>query len=85
MAAEGGSTRTLTAAKATGKHVWRDASLLVHPSGPIYGTQGGKLFRLDPRTYAVTVLRENGDGLLAMDREGRLYFKETIDLWQYTP
>jgi hypothetical protein len=66
-------------------HVWRDATLVVHPSGQIYGTQGGRLFRLDPKTKQVTVLREKDAGLLAMDRQGRLYFRDRINLWQYAP
>jgi hypothetical protein len=33
----------------------------------------------------MTMLQEKGAQLLAMDRAGRLYFRDTINLWQYTP
>ena len=63
---------------------WRDASLAVHPDGHVYGTAGSRFFRLDPQTLEATTLRR-GVGLLAMDREGRLYFRDLTNLWRYTP
>jgi streptogramin lyase len=65
--------------------VWRDAFLVVHPSGQLYGTVDGRFFRVDPATMRVTLLRESGVSLLAMDRQGRLYFRDSTNLWQYTP
>ena len=65
-------------------NVWRDGFLLRHPSGQMYGTSGGRLFRLDPETKAVEILRNKQAGL-TMDRQGRLYFRDTVNLWQYTP
>lgn len=66
---------------------WRDAFMTLHPrDGQIYGTMGGKLFRLDPRSREVTVLWENGAVLLARDLSGRIYFRsDRTHLWQYTP
>ncbi len=66
-----------------GQFIWRDAAFLIHPSGQIYGTMGDQFFRLDPATKQVTILREKGAGLLAMDRAGRLYFRDTTHLWRY--
>jgi hypothetical protein len=67
------------------RHVWRDAFLLQHPSGQIYGTLGGKFFRLDPATNTASVLRDEPASLLAMDAAGRLYFRDKINLWRYSP
>ena len=50
-----------------------------------FGTAGGRFFRLDPKTKHVTVLRGKEAGLLAMDRQGSLYFRDHINLWKYTP
>ena len=67
------------------KNIWRDAFLIVHPSGQIYGTLDGRFFRLDPASKQMTILRDKDVSLLAMDRAGKLYFRDTINLWQYTP
>jgi sugar lactone lactonase YvrE len=64
---------------------WRDAFLLMHPDGRMYGTMGGRLFRLDLKTREVTVLRDADAVLLAMDGAGRLYFRDRTHLWQFTP
>lgn len=69
----------------TEKHVWRDGVLVLHPSGQFYGTLNHVFFRLDPATRHVTLLRGKEAGLLAMDRQGRLYFRDYVNLWQYTP
>jgi hypothetical protein len=66
-------------------NVWRDAFLVVHPSGIVCGTIDGKLFQIDPKTLGVTVLRDKDVQLLTIDRQGRLYFRDTINLWQFTP
>ena len=67
------------------KNIWRDAFLVVHPSGQVYGVASGQFFRIDPATWHVTILRNHGIELLAMDRGGTLYFHEGINLWQYLP
>jgi sugar lactone lactonase YvrE len=66
------------------EHIWRDAQFVVHPSGQIYGTASTQFFRLDPKTKEMTTLRKDV-GLCAMDRDGRLYFRDRTNLWQYTP
>lgn len=65
--------------------LWQDASMIVHPSGQIYVTLNGRFLQLDPATKKVTVLREKGAELLAVDRAGHMYFRDSANLWQYTP
>jgi len=67
------------------KHVWRGPTLRVGPSGEVYGDLEGKLFRLDPKTKSVTILREKDAGLTTIDRDGTVYFRDRINLWQYVP
>ena len=58
----------------------------MHPDGNVYGASHGRLFRIDPKTMAMTVLRhKTGLGMLALDRDGRVYFRERTNLWRYTP
>ncbi|HEX8524815.1 MAG TPA: hypothetical protein VF669_21365 [Tepidisphaeraceae bacterium] len=68
-----------------GKHVWRDAALVVHPNGQVYGVCQFKFFRMDSKTFEVTVLREEHTELLAMDSDGKLYMRDKANLWQYAP
>ncbi len=65
-------------------HLWRDATLVLHPSGKIYMTGGKKLYCIDPETKSVSYLKDNLD-LMTMDGEGNLYFRYEADLWTYTP
>lgn len=68
------------------KFVWRDAFLVAHPSGQIYGVIDSHFFRLDPQTKSAVELRRTpGLELLSMDRDGRLYFREMTHLWRYEP
>jgi hypothetical protein len=81
-------TRHLFESNENTRHAhWRDAFMTLHPlDEQIYGTMGGRLFRLDPKTREPTVLRENGSVLLARDLSGRIYFRsDRTHLWQYTP
>lgn len=71
-------TRPLTS------HVWRDAFLIWHPDGKIYGTGNNQMFRVDPVTFTVEFLFKPAS-LLAMDDQGRLYFHRSAELWQYKP
>jgi hypothetical protein len=64
---------------------WRDAFLLEHPDGRIYGTMGGRLFRYEAKSDELTVLREKEAVLLAMDEVGRLYFRDRTHLWHFAP
>jgi hypothetical protein len=65
-------------------HVWRDAAFALHPNGQIFGAVHDQFFQLDPTTKKVTVLRDKAGDLLAMDRDGKLYFHVGAHLWQYT-
>lgn len=65
-------------------HIWRLGFLEVHPSGYIYGTANSEFFRLNPETMEITVLKK-GVGLLAMDKNGVLYTRDSENLWSYQP
>ena len=65
-------------------HVWRDAFLVLHPSGMIYGTGSNQLFRINPQTLDFEIL-EKPASLLAMDDQGRIYFHRSAELWQFDP
>lgn len=65
-------------------HVWRSAAMAIHPSGMVYGTGNNNLFKIDPQTKAVTILNTNAS-LFAMDREGTIYFRRSVELWKYKP
>ncbi|WP_443936802.1 hypothetical protein [Pedobacter sp. MW01-1-1] len=67
-----------------GSHIWRSAFMAIHPSGQIYGTDNGQLFKLDPVTKECKVI-EKGASLMAMDPQGKIYFKRGTELWSYTP
>lgn len=65
-------------------HIWRDAFLVLHPSGKIYGTGGGQLFSIDPANLKFKLI-EKPASLLAIDDEGKIYFHRSAELWQYDP
>lgn len=65
-------------------HVWRDAFLLLHPSGKIYGTGSNQLFSVDSKTMDHEII-EKSASLLAMDEMGRIYFHRSAELWRYDP
>ncbi|WP_205500077.1 hypothetical protein [Rufibacter psychrotolerans] len=65
-------------------HIWRLGFLEFHPSGQVYGAANGEFFRLDPATMEITVLKK-GVGLLAMDKNGVLYTRDSENLWSYRP
>ncbi len=65
-------------------HVWRDAFLVLHPSGKIYGTGSNQLFWIDPKTLDHEFI-EKSASLLAMDDMGRIYFHRSAELWRYDP
>src|SRR5690606_391379 len=47
-------------------HIWRVGFLDFHKNGFIYGAATGKFFRVNPKTYELTVLKE-GVGLITKD------------------
>jgi hypothetical protein len=80
------ASRRLTAKSAGPRVGWRDAYMAVHPrDGHVYATVGGRLARIDPKTMNVTVLRKTDAGVLALDPQGRVYFRDRTNLWRYTP
>ncbi|MGV3641705.1 MAG: hypothetical protein ACO1NZ_14365, partial [Adhaeribacter sp.] len=65
-------------------HIWRNGSLMVHPSGQVYGNINDKAFRIDPNTLKFTELF--GDvSLLTLDDQGNFYFRRKANLWKYEP
>jgi hypothetical protein len=68
----------------TPTHIWRNAFMVLHPSGQVYLTANGEFFRVNPVTMQVTSLKR-GLGLLAMDKQGRLYTRDAENLWRYKP
>lgn len=68
----------------TPTHIWRNAFMINHPNGNIYATFNSKFYKIDPTTMKETLLKE-GVGLLAMDKQGRLYTREEHTLWRYKP
>ncbi|CAM3728874.1 WD40 repeat domain-containing protein [Pontibacter korlensis] len=64
--------------------VWRDAFLVMHPNGMVYGTANDELFVIDPETMEVKKLEENAS-LLTLGRDNRLYFRRGTHLWSYEP
>jgi hypothetical protein len=75
-----------TSATTSARAGWRDATMAIHPDGNVYGTAGGRLFRVDAKTMEMTVIRrKSGSGLLAIDATGRIYLRDRTNLWRYTP
>ncbi len=72
-------------AEVKSKHVWKNAALLLHPSGRIFGVAYGELFELNPITKAKTVISNQASNALTMDANGDLYFHRGVNLWKYTP
>jgi len=72
-------------ARDQGRAPWRMAAMELHRDGRFYGTIRDQLFRLDPATKELTILRESGAGLIAFDDAGRVYFRGGAHLWQYAP
>ncbi len=68
------------------KAVWRDVNMMIHPSGIVYGSGGGQLFSIRPDTKTITRIKTpTAVHFLSMDEDGRLYYRNGSDLWQYTP
>ncbi|MGV3503600.1 MAG: hypothetical protein ACO1O1_07820 [Adhaeribacter sp.] len=65
-------------------HIWRNGSLMVHPSGQVYGNINDKAFRIDPKTLQFIELFDNVS-LLTLDDQGSFYFRRKANLWKYEP
>lgn len=64
-------------------HIWRLGFLDFHQNGYVYGVATGKFFRIDPKTYELTVLKE-GVGLIVKDLEQNYYTRDVENLWKYS-
>lgn len=73
----------------TGRAMWQDANLVVHPGGDVFAIQHDRFLRIDGRTKEITILRTGIKNKharpIAMDATGRVYFADGVDLWRYTP
>ncbi len=67
------------------KHAARNACLILHPSGRIFGKAYGELFELNPVTKTKTAIGKASASLTMDDKGHYLYFNRDIDLWRYTP
>jgi WD40 repeat protein len=65
-------------------HIWRIGFLHLHPNGQMYGTANGEFFSINPKNMEVKVLKK-GVGLLALDKEGTFYTRDSENLWSYKP
>ncbi|WP_266202722.1 ligand-binding sensor domain-containing protein [Pontibacter kalidii] len=64
--------------------VWRDAFLVMHPNGKVYGTANDELFVVDPETMDIQKLEQNAS-LLTLGKDNKLYFRRGTHLWSYEP
>ncbi|MBI5380670.1 MAG: hypothetical protein HZA31_02100 [Opitutae bacterium] len=82
-------TQPLLTPNFSGRAMWQDATMVLHPNGQIYLVEDGGFYRLDPRTKQLTWLHRTGNKIhtrpLTLDHAGRLYFTDGMDLWQFTP
>ncbi|EIJ80473.1 hypothetical protein PB1_08937 [Bacillus methanolicus PB1] len=62
---------------------FKNAKLLFGNDGNIYGTVEGILFKANPDTLDVTILKKEGAHDLAIDKYGNLYFRHEADMWKY--
>lgn len=67
-------------------HVWKNASLVTHPSGRVFGVCYGDFFELNPTTKQKTTITTNAYNALTLDENtGYLYFQYGLNLWRYIP
>lgn len=73
----------------SGRAVWQEAALMLHPNGSFYGLFDGRFFRLDPRTKETVVLKEWRETRhtrpLALQPDGDVYFSIGTELIRYSP
>lgn len=83
-------TRTVVRSMQTGiknDNVWGRLSELYFrkADGYLYGNAGGKLFRVNPKTFAFEVLVTSGARQSGVDRDGALYFANETNIFRYRP
>lgn len=59
-----------------------NASLAVGKDGNLYGSVERNLFKVDAKSYKVTILRKNDVHQLVKDPKGNLYFHNKLELWK---
>jgi hypothetical protein len=62
---------------------FKNAKLVFGPNGSLYGSVEGVLFRTDPETMRITILKKEGAHDLAIDHEGNLYFRNQAEMYKY--
>lgn len=64
-------------------HIWRNGMAISHNNGLIYFTLTDKFYSFNPKTEELKHLRDNAS--LITIGEGKIYFREGVDLWSFTP
>ncbi|MOA40004.1 hypothetical protein D3C78_1618330 [compost metagenome] len=62
-------------------HFWRSGNELLYKEGMLYGVSMNRLFKFNMRNEELEVLDDDAR-LLAMDREGDLFFARTTALYR---
>lgn len=66
-------------------HVWRNANMILHSNGKIYGISYGEFFELNPATKTKTTISNHSASTLTMDANGHFYYTSSLNLWRYIP
>ena len=64
-------------------HIWRNGLAVSHKNGLIYFTLTDKLYSFNPKNKELKHLKDNAS--LITQGDGKVYFREGVDLWSYTP
>lgn len=64
---------------------FKNANLQFGKDHYLYGTVEGVLFKADPKTLEVTLIKKEGAHDLAIDQNGHIYFRNEADMWKYEP
>lgn len=65
--------------------MYRNESLILHPSGNLYGTFQGMLFKVDTATLEITSYQSQNVFDLTSDQQGNLYYSSTSNLMKINP
>jgi hypothetical protein len=49
----------------------------------VYGVLDGAFFLINPAMMRMAILRDKNASLLAMNRQGRLYFRDPVTWWRH--
>jgi hypothetical protein len=64
---------------------YRNGTLVKGDNGYIYGAVQGKLFRVNPISYQVEILKDSKAYNLAKDASGKIYYYDRTDIWYHQP